>query len=82
MCVHLELVYGLDDRGKTIERWAIRQGGNVLRKTPNDEGMYFFEYEPMPSSRDDEFYKEFRWDTKEDAYDFWERNRHRIVVRG
>jgi hypothetical protein len=41
--------------------WAVRQGGNVLGKSGE------WQYEPLPSSRDDGFYAEYRFDTYEDA---------------
>jgi hypothetical protein len=43
------------------ERWAVRQGGNCL----NNEGEW--EYEPMPSSRDDDFYARCRFNSLRDA---------------
>ena len=47
-------------------RWALR---NDRRYCLNKEGEW--EYEPMPSSRDDDFYARCRWDTVEEAYDAW-----------
>ena len=37
--------------------WAVRWMGNVIGKSGDAE------YEPIPSSRDDEFYAEYRFDT-------------------
>ena len=37
------------------ERWAVRQGGSCL----SVDGSW--EYEPLPSSRDDAFYARFRF---------------------
>ena len=43
------------------EKWAVRRHGFCLSRT----GVW--EYEPMPSSRDEEFYAAFRFDTMEQA---------------
>lgn len=43
-------------------KWCVREGGSCL----NDEGE--FEYEPNPSSRDDDFLKRTRFDSAEEAY--------------
>lgn len=43
------------------ERFAVRRGRSVLSKT----GEWVFE--PMPSSRDDAFYKQCRFDTFDEA---------------
>lgn len=50
------------------EKWAIRMLGHCLNK----DGKW--EYEPMPSSRDDEFFKRCRWGSAEEAIEFW--NKH------
>jgi hypothetical protein len=39
------------------EKWAVRRGGSCLAK----DG--YFEYEPMPSSRDNDFYNRCRFDS-------------------
>ena len=41
--------------------YAVRMHGNCLSKTDG------WEYEPRPSSRDDEFFQRCRWDCFEDA---------------
>lgn len=41
--------------------WAVRRDGHVLGK------QWQWEHEPLPSSRDDEFYAEYRFDTREEA---------------
>lgn len=46
--------------------WAVRRFGNCLNK----DGEY--EYEPMPSSRDDDFYARCRWPTPQAAYSAWQ----------
>jgi hypothetical protein len=61
--VKLEAVKG---RGN-ITRWALR---NNFQNCLNKEGEW--EYEPMPSSRDDDFFARCRWDTREEAYQAWE----------
>ena len=42
-------------------KWAVRRGGAVLATTAE------WEYEPMPSSRDDAFYDRCRFDSLEAA---------------
>lgn len=49
--------------------WAVRHLGNCM----NTSGE--FEYEPMPSSRDDEFIARNRWPSAEAAYAAWEASR-------
>ncbi len=49
------------------ERWAVRGHGHCLTKTAE------WEYEPMPSSRDDAFYSRCRFDTLEQAVKTWNR---------
>jgi hypothetical protein len=46
--------------------WAIYSGGNVLDKSANE-----FTYEPSPSNRDEQFFKDCRFSTAEEAYNFW-----------
>ena len=66
--------YALPD-GMTIEmasqrngavKWVVRNSVGCL----NRDGE--FEYEPMPSSRDDDFLARCRFDTPEEAYQVWE----------
>ena len=46
------------------QKWAVRRtSGAVLNKNG------FFQYEPLPSSRDDKFLKKCRFDTKKQALD-------------
>lgn len=45
------------------DKWAIRQGGNCLNKSGE------WEWEPMPSGRDDEFLARCRFDTAQEAID-------------
>jgi len=47
--------------------WAIRKSSLCLSKKTKE-----WEYEPMPSSRDDEYYEEFRFSSLEEAITFWE----------
>jgi len=65
-------------RGRGCERWSISRAGDCLSKTPNEHGYFTFDYEPLPSSRDDEYYHEYRFDTAEEAYQFWVDNRSKI----
>ena len=47
------------------DRWAVRKFGSAL----NRDGE--FEFEPMPSSRDDAFFARCRFDTVEQALSAW-----------
>jgi len=69
-------------RGHYGERWAIVQDdtGSCLGKTPNEYGYFTFDYEPLPSSRDDDYFREYRFDTAESAYRFWQENREWILA--
>ena len=46
--------------------WAVRRGGSVMSKFTGN-----FDYEPMPSSRDDDFFKEYRFSTPDEAAKCW-----------
>ena len=46
------------------EKWCVREFVDCLNK----DGKW--EYEPMPSSRDDEFYASCRFDSFKEAYEF------------
>jgi len=70
--ITLDLIKGID-----CERWAIKIGEFTLGKTMV-EGMLVFYKDPLPSERDEEYYKEYRWDNKEDAIKFWEDNEEEI----
>ena len=59
--VRLESVGQLDGS----EKWAIREEGCCLNK----QGEW--EFEPLPSSRTDDFYDRCRWDTADAALEFW-----------
>lgn len=65
--------------GRNCERWAIRNGGFALGKIEID-GIFLFALEPMPSSRDEAYYREYRWSSAVQALRFWNENRHRIVA--
>ena len=52
-------------RGHAGIRWAIRQIGACFNKRGK------WEYEPIPSSRTEAFFKRCRWDTAEDAIAAW-----------
>jgi hypothetical protein len=52
------------ERAQQIEgpdKWAVRQGGNCLSKAGE------WEWEPMPSGREDDFLERCRFDTAQDA---------------
>jgi hypothetical protein len=74
----LNRVYGIG-----IERWAIRIGDQqALGKTADKDGFYSFDIESLPSSRDDDYYEEYRWLSAEEAFIFWQKNRHIIAATG
>jgi len=74
------------DRGKLIllertsidphpEKWAIRYCGLCLSKQKKK-----FCCETLPSSRDEKYYKEFRFDSEQEAITFWADKRGEIIV--
>lgn len=67
ICVTIDLCHGMNG----VKRWAIRDGRYCLNK----DGEW--EFEPMPSSRDDAFYKRCRWNTAEKALAFWRKGKHK-----
>lgn len=50
------------DENKKPSSWAIRRGGSVMSKI---DGLFY--YEPIQSSRTDDFFKEFRFVSFEEA---------------
>ena len=54
-------------RGIGVNRWAVRL--NVDQALSKNDML--FHRERLPSSRDDEYFAEFRFDTKEDAFRTW-----------
>ena len=60
--ITLDMVKGREHK----TRWSIKCRGECLNK--NNE----WEYEPLPSSRDEAFYNRCRWDSAEEAVAFWE----------
>lgn len=46
-------------------KWVVIKGGNVLNRNG------YWEYEPMPSSRSDKFISETRYDTVQEAIDYY-----------
>ena len=61
--IHIDLV-----RGKGGDCFAVRRGGAVLA----NDGEW--EYEPMPSSRDDDFLRRCRYATLADAIFAYEKH--------
>jgi hypothetical protein len=49
--------------------WAVRQGGSVMSKFTGS-----FNYEPMPSNRDDDFFNEYRFSTPDEAAECWSKH--------
>jgi hypothetical protein len=47
---------------QTVTKWAIRRRGDCMSKKNGN-----FDYEPQPSSRDEKYFKEYRFDTPEEA---------------
>jgi len=66
-------------RGRGVVRWAIRRRGDALGKTPINN-HYFFQCESLPSSRNDDYYNEYRFTTPEEALSFWNKHRPHIIV--
>lgn len=58
------------------EKWAVRRNSSCLAR----DGEW--EYEPIPSSRDDEFYARCRFDSLADALAAVERANNRITDAG
>ena len=73
-------VYIEQRRSWDVIRWAIVGYAGVLGKTPNRDGMFRIKLEPLPSSRDEKFLNEYRWESVEDANQFWLDNRPRILA--
>ena len=48
------------------DHWAIREGHYCLNKSA------LWESEPIPSSRNDDFFARCRWPSAEEALEFWE----------
>jgi hypothetical protein len=42
--------------------WGVRRGSSIMSKYTGE-----FDYEPMPSQRDDDFFKEYRFDSPNEA---------------
>ncbi len=70
----------MNSYGKNRERWSISKSGRCLGKSPNDDGYFTFTFESSPSSRDDVYYQEYRFNTAAEAYQFWNDNRSRIIA--
>lgn len=49
--------------------WAVRKGGSVMSKFTGS-----FDYEPMASSRDDNFFNEYRFSTPDEAAECWSKH--------
>jgi len=56
-------------------KWAVLRGPLAL----NNEGEW--EFEPMPSNRDDEYYKRCRYDTLDDAIAAYENRKPDIQLK-
>lgn len=58
---------------RASNKWAICDGRRCLSKNGT------FEFEPMPSSRDDEFLNRTRFDSMMEAYDFYQKWRSAVI---
>mgnify|MGYP003425797941 FL=1 len=58
-----------DEQTNVPITWAVRRGGSVMSKFTGS-----FDYEPMPSSRDDDFFNEYRFSTPDEAADCWSKH--------
>jgi len=67
-------------RSYSGERWSINDGQMSLGKTPDRNGYFVFSIEPLPSSRNDKYYLEYRFNTVASAYMFWLKNRPKILA--
>ena len=75
-CISLQI-----RRGIGCERWAIARGDHdCLGKTSNSYGYFIFARESLSSSRDDAYFREYRFDTAEEAFRFWQDNRQYILA--
>lgn len=66
--------------GGITDLWAIQRGSDCLCKVPNKRGYYTFDYEPLPSSRDGNYYIDYRFNDAIEAYDFWNTFRAKILA--
>jgi len=57
-----------DEQTNEPNLWAVRRNSGVMSNKTGE-----FSYEPFPSSRTEEFFKEFRFSTVEDAKNTWEK---------
>lgn len=57
-------------------RWTVRRHGYCLNREAE------WEYEPMPSSRDDEFFGRCRFDSLEEAVEMWNKCREKDLIPG
>lgn len=55
-----------DEQTKLPISWAVRRGNSVMSKLTGD-----FDYEPLPSNRDDNFYIKYRFTSPEAAAKCW-----------
>lgn len=58
-----------DEQTNEPTTWAIRRGGSVMSKFTGS-----FDYELMPSNRDDDFFNEYRFSTPEEAAECWSKH--------
>ena len=58
----------VSSRDKALQTWVVENSGHVLSKTTLD-----FIYEPMPSSRTDEFLQDTRFSNPNQAYEYYQK---------
>jgi len=68
--------------GFGVNSWRIYDGTTVLSKIPDERGFFCFYMTRQPSGCDKAYYKQYRFDTAEEAARFWEENRGKIVATG
>lgn len=56
-------------------KWSINRGNNVSLNNQTRE----FEIEPIPSSRSDDFINQHRFNSAQEALDFWNKNYNLII---
>ena len=58
-----------DEQTSVPTTWAVRRGDSVMSKITGS-----FDYEPMPSSRDDDYFNEYRFSTPDEAAECWSKH--------
>lgn len=75
--VRLRRVFGYDEMGQWIEKWGIELGGRQLSKVAGDAGEYYFE-EPDIKRGTSEYRERYRFESAQEAFDFWNLVKDRV----